>query len=89
MKHSQCTTITIRLRQLENTLELTYVDNGIGFDKAEAAKSPGIGIMNVRDRVNVLKGTYDLDTEPGKGIHYFITLPLWFNTTEDTNTTTP
>lgn len=49
-------------------IELHVVDNGCGFDAARscAEQRPGIGLSNLRERVEDLRGTFSVASRPGR-----------------------
>ncbi len=76
IKHAQASLIRISLQKKNRTIQLQVEDNGIGFDQKLVQKSPkGLGLRNILARVNILKGSMYLTTEPGKGAIYLIELP--------------
>ena len=36
----------------------------------------GLGLMSMEERVNVLRGTIDIDTQPGRGTEVRVEVPL-------------
>jgi signal transduction histidine kinase len=72
IKHAKAKEINIQLSHLENTLQLTVEDNGIGFD-AKTVKSDGIGMQNVQSRVDYLSATMDFLSNE-KGTSYTIAM---------------
>lgn len=73
VKHSGASDIFVQvMRQDENRVSVTVEDNGKGFDMGKAGSLQSAGIRNIRSRVNYLKGTMDIKTEPGKGTSVFI-----------------
>lgn len=73
IKHSQCTTITIDVDSSTTLLKINYRDDGIGFDSA--AVIPGLGLSNIRSRVESLSGQLSVESNSA-GTHYTISLPL-------------
>lgn len=69
MKHAQATEARLYVVREGQRLELTVEDNGIGFDAARLTIEPlgGIGLAGVRNRVQLLGGTLDINSRPGKG----------------------
>ncbi len=55
-------------------------DDGIGFDLVELSLSPdsvrGLGLLGMRERVELLGGSLDIDTAPGYGTRLRIFVPL-------------
>ena len=70
-KHSQADTVQIMLRKVEGRLELSVTDNGQGFcvDKVVSEKSSpkGMGLEGMRDRTELINGTFELLSEKRKG----------------------
>ena len=74
LKHSQATGLTIEITVGDNQrILLILVDNGQGFD--EKAVKKGMGLNNIRNRVELHKGSMLLTTAPGAGCELRIELP--------------
>jgi signal transduction histidine kinase len=70
-KHSMATEATVQLVYDTHYLELMVEDNGKGFDDR---KSDGIGLKNIRSRVDYLGGSMNIDTGQ-KGTTIIIRIP--------------
>ncbi len=68
--------ITITLSVDADIVKMTVDDNGVGFDSTEIQRSGGLGLKLIRERVELLSGTMDVDTSPGKGCSISIQLPF-------------
>lgn len=79
IKHAQCTEISIQLLERDNLLVLTYADNGKGFDKSQL-REKGFGLKNIENRVQLIGGKINWDTEPGRGISVIVEVPETFPT---------
>ena len=75
LKHAQATTVNLQLLEDDSKLLLTVEDNGKGFNVEEALSNGGIGLFNVRTRVEVLRGKMHLESAPGKGTFVSIEIP--------------
>ncbi len=66
-RHAQASQIDIRLDDLGDKLELRITDDGRGFDvkNVELSKDRGIGLTNMRERVERNGGTFQLISYPG------------------------
>ncbi len=66
-RHANASRIDIRLDDSGNKLELRITDNGRGFDvkNVELSKDRGIGLSNMRERVERNGGTFHLVSHPG------------------------
>lgn len=56
------------------TVTLCIFDNGIGFDTAE--RSAGLGLLGMRERVNMLGGEFSVTSAPGEGTTVRVSAPL-------------
>ena len=72
-KYAKATEARIELKCLPDKYHLRVEDNGIGFDLSQKAK--GIGLKNIRNRVQFYGGTLHIDTAPGKGCKTEIIIP--------------
>jgi signal transduction histidine kinase len=78
-KHAQASTCRVLLRGQSRSVQVVIEDNGKGFDadsRDSNGSSSGVGLKGIRERVNVLEGTFRLDTELGRGTTLWIELPL-------------
>ena len=64
-KHAQASTIIISLTQDQEDLRLSIKDDGIGFDTSQ--KRNGVGLQNIFERANLLKGETSINSKPGAG----------------------
>lgn len=66
-KHSKASTVSVRLNETAYTWRLTVVDNGTGFDLSRAGDASGVGLANMRDRLDAVGGTVHLMSQTGTG----------------------
>jgi two-component system, NarL family, sensor kinase len=76
IKHSGANELDISLIKDADGIAATIEDNGKGFAVADKAKVEGIGLKNIRTRIEYLKGTVDFDSAPGNGTLVAIHVPL-------------
>lgn len=76
IKHSGANMLDISLIKDKDGIAATIEDNGRGFDLNRKEKINGIGLKNIKTRIEYLKGTVDFDTSPGKGTLVAIHVPL-------------
>jgi len=72
VKHSGASQILVQLFHDENHFAITVEDNGKGFDLEKTDFMNSTGMRSIQSRVNYLKGTIDVKSEPGKGTSIFI-----------------
>ncbi|WP_205896779.1 sensor histidine kinase, partial [Pseudomonas viridiflava] len=66
MRHAQAHSVQISLTLADNLLCLSIADDGQGFDP-QAARPTSFGLVGMRERVLMLGGRLELDSEPGEG----------------------
>lgn len=74
LKHSQCTKIALYCDIKANYLSISFADNGKGFDVNILTNRNGL--RNIKNRLQELKGTYELTSEAEKGTRYELKIPL-------------
>jgi signal transduction histidine kinase len=67
LKHSGASEILVDLVQEPERISLTVMDNGKGFDTNRINEFKGLGLSSLKSRVDALKGTMDILSEPGNG----------------------
>ena len=75
LKHASCKQILVTVSNSNNQLKIFMTDDGKGFIPAEAAHN-GIGLDNIRRRIQHLGGMHHLKSEPGKGTSLELVIPL-------------
>jgi ligand-binding sensor domain-containing protein/two-component sensor histidine kinase len=74
-KHSGAGRITVHLHYRERDFRMTIVDDGAGFDPAEAKKKVGhFGVDSMAVRARQAGAEFQLDTAPGKGVAIAVTV---------------
>ena len=67
LKHAEARQVSVQLLEDQGNLLITVEDDGKGFHPDAQGHSDGIGLANVRTRVEVLRGTLHLESKPGRG----------------------
>lgn len=75
LKHSKASNGTIKLEQLNGNLQIIVFDDGIGFDINEIELKNGIGLSQVKARIQVLKGLLNIKST-NEGTRIFISVPI-------------
>jgi signal transduction histidine kinase len=75
LKHSHARNISLHLRHDRRGLELTVVDNGHGFDAASIS-GKGLGLLSMRERAEVIGGTFEVQSSPHTGTTIELRVPL-------------
>jgi PAS domain S-box-containing protein len=76
IKHAQASDIFINLNFSSMSLDCHYRDNGIGFDLNNYFNAParGMGLTNIKSRIQSLGGRLDMITSPGNGFELLLNL---------------
>jgi two-component system NarL family sensor kinase len=75
-KHAHANQVTVILQQMGNMLQLIIRDDGVGFDVNVKLRRSGIGLRNMRERVEFIGGELDIESEPGLGTEITVLLEL-------------
>ncbi|MGN6435550.1 MAG: PAS domain-containing sensor histidine kinase [Agriterribacter sp.] len=66
IKHSEAENATVRMEKSGNKVLLDITDDGIGADLS-SDNVGGLGLRNIRNRIELYQGRIDMITAPGKG----------------------
>ena len=80
LKHAEATQINVQLVQEPDRISFTVQDNGKGFDRRTT--SEGMGLRNIRQRVDALQGKLDIYSS-GDGTEVHVELKLTKNEQHD------
>jgi len=71
LKYAKAKEIVVQLIKRDIEIMLTVEDDGIGFDanKMDNVLQNGIGMRNIKTRIDVLGGEFTIDSQQGKGVH--------------------
>jgi two-component system NarL family sensor kinase len=76
IKHSKADQLDIQIIRDNQEISVTVEDNGQGFDLKDVDTEEGIGLRNIRTRVEYLKGQVHFDSSPGRGTLVHVEIPL-------------
>lgn len=79
VRHAEATWAEVRLSYDGSFVTLEVTDDGLGFDAASlmsGAEPGGIGLLGMRERMELLEGTLTVESRPGQGAHLVARLPL-------------
>lgn len=75
IKHSEATKAGIRNTRTDENVFITISDNGKGFSLDGARRRSSMGLSGIAERVKLLGGDLDIDSESGNGTVLRISLP--------------
>ncbi len=80
VRHARARHVWIELSQPEGFVELVVRDDGVGFDVARtlerAASGGNLGLLGMRERVEILGGKLKIESRVGEGTRICIALPV-------------
>lgn len=76
IKHSKAKQVSIELKFENQILTLNYSDNGQGFDDEILKNKRGNGLVNIQQRIEILKGTFNVATSAETGTFIKIEVPV-------------
>jgi signal transduction histidine kinase len=74
-KHARCPEVFVELYVAPGQVALAVRDVGVGFAPA-AVDGKHLGLLGMRERAELLEGTFVVRAAPGKGTEIRVTLPL-------------
>ena len=74
VKHAGATRVTVALIEDDATVRLSVTDDGAGFHTGAATE--GFGLIGMRERVALLAGELEFDSQPGAGTTVTARIPI-------------
>lgn len=74
-KHSRAKNVEVHFKRFDGGVLLRIDDDGIGFTLSKKAKSGGLGVINMRERVRLLGGSIDLGSQINRGAYVLVKIP--------------
>ena len=76
LRHSGATEVISFFRLENEVITLFIEDNGIGFKENEINHKKTLGLLGMRERIQLINGNYEINGNSGKGTSVIITVPL-------------
>jgi two-component system NarL family sensor kinase len=76
IKHAHADRVDISVIAENGEIDATIEDNGIGFDTSLLENNSGMGMKNIRSRVEFLNGQLDINSHPGGGCVVAFYIPV-------------
>jgi len=88
-RHAHAASATLTLERSDAAIRLSLADDGRGFGESDTAQARkeghGMGLMSMRERSELLGGTFDVQSTPGGGTTITVTIPLQAEATHEEN----
>jgi signal transduction histidine kinase len=79
-RHAGAHNALVNVEFKEKSITIEVEDDGRGFDMTKLDPRPGasegVGLMGMRERVELLGGRFQIESQPGRGTHIVVEVPL-------------
>jgi signal transduction histidine kinase len=80
VRHAQPQHVRVHVRMIDGVLHVAIEDDGVGFDAVEVAArartGEAVGLEGMRERAEIVGGTFRVDSVPGRGTRVVAELPV-------------
>jgi signal transduction histidine kinase len=76
VKYSGVNQFEVELYGIEDSVQLVVSDAGVGFDVEEAKSNRGLGLVSMQERINLVQGSFSVDSKPWHGTRVIAAVPL-------------
>jgi two-component system sensor histidine kinase DegS len=74
-RHSQASMVKVSLDLGEDRIRVSVDDNGKGFDPDSVLQGTSLGLKLIRERAEMLGGSFEIDSALGKGARILFAVP--------------
>jgi signal transduction histidine kinase/ligand-binding sensor domain-containing protein len=80
IRHAHASVVEVSIRLVDESLSLTIRDDGVGFDPGTvmnpSASGSSVGLVGMKERVQILGGEFSIESEPGRGTRVVVRIPV-------------
>ena len=76
VKHANARHVSVVVTRKNGSVSVVIEDDGRGFDPERAAEAGGVGLLGMRERVQLLDGSLSVESAPDAGTTLVLELPL-------------
>jgi len=76
VKHSGVRQFKVELQGTPKEIQLSVSDSGMGFDWQDAINRRGLGLISMRERLQLVGGNFSITSEPGSGTTICARVPV-------------
>jgi signal transduction histidine kinase len=76
LQHAHATRATVTVRKSRQTLKVTVADNGRGISDRDLASAGSLGLIGMRERTVLLRGTFEARRRRPRGTSVTLSVPL-------------
>ncbi len=74
-EHSGTRQFKVELHGTAGEIQLTVSDLGVGFDPQDAIHRRGLGLISMRERIQLVSGEISIQSHPGSGTTIHVRVP--------------
>jgi len=74
LKYAKASQVLISCSHNKDVFFITVEDNGVGFDVSDAKNKNGMGLKNIKNRVDFLNGKLEIESQINRGTSVYIEL---------------
>ena len=75
-KHARASRVTISLEEVEDGIGVLIHDDGVGFEVSTGTQPGHIGLVAMRERIQIVGGRFSISSTPGQGTTVQCWVPL-------------
>ena len=75
-KHAKASKAAVAFERTDDAVTLVVSDDGQGFSPTGPRKPESLGLMGLRERTRLLKGSMTIDSAPGSGTRIAVRIPV-------------
>jgi signal transduction histidine kinase len=80
VKHARPKEVSVAVGNVEGGMEISVRDDGCGFDASQLfqyrGKRIGLGLFSIKERIEYLGGSMEIDSKPGQGTRVNLIVPV-------------
>jgi PAS domain S-box-containing protein len=76
VKHAAETTVEVKLVKAGDQIILSVIDQGPGFKKETIVMEEMFGLRSMKERANLLGGSFEIHSQPGSGTQIIVQIPI-------------
>jgi NarL family two-component system sensor histidine kinase YdfH len=75
-RHAQASQVQIKAVKRDDSVVITVLDDGVGFDIAQTQPAGHFGLLGLRERARLTGGRLEIHSTPGHGTRLVLRVPL-------------
>ena len=76
LRHADASRVDVELLREAGAIKVSVCDDGKGLAEGHEAERARFGLMGIRERVQALRGEFELESLPGEGLKVSATIPV-------------